>query len=313
VTQEQGLAFFPDGASFATAIGVEQNTLWLHDPSGERQITSQGYAYLPKLSADGKRLYYLLRSGVSTRTWVTGELWTSDTNGGQRRRLLPDLLLEDYDLSPDGKRVAFCPIRENGQRSLWIADIDGSSPPRQLADAPAVRGVFGPDGQLYFLEDLRLFRIRADGSGKQQVFSSPMAVIYDVSPDGKWVAAWTTGTSVAFYPLDGGTPVLLCSKCGTGGAENRGITPPVVRWSHDGRFLYIHTAWTTRDTYVIPLEPGRAFPSLPPAGIDLAEDLARLPGARRLEEPRAFAGPDPSAYMFMRATSQRNIYRVAVH
>jgi len=61
-TEEEGVAFFPDGRSFVTSVETSQNTLWLHDARGDRQITSQGYAYLPSFSADGKRLYYLVRS-----------------------------------------------------------------------------------------------------------------------------------------------------------------------------------------------------------------------------------------------------------
>ena len=314
-TEEQGLAFFPDGASFATSVGIEQNTVWLHDSDGDRQVTSQGYAYQPKLSRDGKRLYYLLRSGVSTRTWVSGQLWVSDFDSGQRQRLLQDFLLEDYDISPDGSLVAFVPILDAPSPSIWIAALDGSSAPRPLGGNRRgfVRAVFGPDGAVFFVEDRALHRINVDGSGKQRVPGDPMQVIYDMSPDGKWAAGWA-GTSVAFYPLDGGPTIPLCDDCGTLGADNRGTTPLVVRWSRTGRFIYFHSAFSTRETFAIPLSPGNALPPLPKKGIRMSavEEILALPGAHRIPQLRAFPGDDPSTYMFMRATSQRNIYRVPV-
>ena len=310
-TEEQGLAFASDGRSFVTSIGVEQNTVWLHDRRGDRQITSQGYAYQPALSPDGKRLYYLLRSGVTTRTWVSGELWVSDLDTGQRQRLVPDFLIDQYSPSPDGKLLTFRPVPGGDAPSVWVAAVDGSSPSRQL---PTVTNpaLFGPDGRLYFVEGGILYRINADGRGREKLLDDRIRLLYGISPDGKWAAAWTTGTAVTFFPLGGGRPVELCPTCGTIGAENRGITPPVVSWSKDGKYIYLHSAWTTHETFAIPLAPGQSFPPLPAGGVRSVQDVAALPAAKKLPQLHAFPGDDPSVYPYMRPTSQRNIYRVPV-
>ena len=71
-TEEEGIWFAPDGRSFVTSVGTQQSTLWLHDRQGERQITSEGYATLPQLSADEKKLYYLLRSRANRRSVTLG-------------------------------------------------------------------------------------------------------------------------------------------------------------------------------------------------------------------------------------------------
>jgi Tol biopolymer transport system component len=315
-TEEQGLAFAADGRSFVTSIGVDQNTIWLHDPRGERQITSQGYAYQPKFSPDGKRLYYMLRSGASTRTWVRGALWATDLESGTRERLLSDFLMEDYSISPDGKRVVFTTADDKGTGPIWVAPLDGSAPPRRLGGAESKqaflgRALFGPDGDLFFVQDEFLYRVKPDGSGRQKVMDERVFYLYGISRDGKWAAVWTAGTSVAIHSLDSSRAIELCSACGTVGAENRGITPPVVAWSRDGKFLYLHFAWTTRATYAIPLQPGQVVPPLPIGGVSAA-NVASLPGATRIPEPRAFVGDEPSVYAFMRNTSQRNIYRVPV-
>ncbi len=35
----------PDGRSFITAVGLTQSSIWLHDGSGDRQISLEGYAF----------------------------------------------------------------------------------------------------------------------------------------------------------------------------------------------------------------------------------------------------------------------------
>ena len=309
-TEEQGLAFFPDGRSFVSSIGADQNTVWLHDSNGDRQITSQGYAYQPRLSPDRKRLYYLLRSGISTHTWVTGQLWVTEIESGRHERLFPDLLIEDYTLSLDGRRVVFTAVADDRHFPVWVGELDGSSPPRRVGDVKASRAVFGPAGDVFF--NARgvpgLHRINADGTGLETVLRDVDGWLYDVSPDGRW-AALGTGGPIGFYSLDGGPVVPLCSACSTLGAEDRGITPYVVSWSRSGRFLYLHADSTTRSTYAIPLQPGHSLPMLPPRVQPSVEEVATIAGARRIPQSRAFMSDDPSVYMFMRATSHRNIYR----
>ena len=51
---EEGVHFAPDGRSFVTSVGTSQSTLWVRDSRGERQITSEGYSFMPSLSADGR-------------------------------------------------------------------------------------------------------------------------------------------------------------------------------------------------------------------------------------------------------------------
>src|SRR5262249_55199726 len=77
VKQEEGIGFAPDGRSFVTSIGTGQNTVWIHDERGDRQITSEGFSFYPWMAPDGKKVYYLVRSG-GIRNWVTGGLWVTD-------------------------------------------------------------------------------------------------------------------------------------------------------------------------------------------------------------------------------------------
>ena len=98
-TEEEGIHFAPDGRSFVTSIGTSQSTVWVHDSSGIRQITSEGYGFKPAISPDGQKLYYLVR-GESTGSFISGRLWVADIRSGQKQRLLPEFDLQSYNISP---------------------------------------------------------------------------------------------------------------------------------------------------------------------------------------------------------------------
>jgi Tol biopolymer transport system component len=312
-SEEQGIAFDPDGRSLVTSVGETQSTIWMHDGRGDRQITAQGYAFTPALSADGKSLYYLQRSQANRR-FVSGELWRTATESGRRERLLPDFLMEHYDVASDGRRVVFVSIDTAGRSGVWLATLDNSVPPRRLASFDVVvRTLFDPAGGVLFVGGDRgapfLYHIREDGSGLAKVLPQPMTFLYAVSPDGNAIAIWE-GDSVLVYSRKDGVRTLICEDCATAGEENRGVTPPLVSWSPDGAFMYVHST-RTRHTYAIPLRPRQHVPTLPSSGLPDLPAAAQLPGAETIPE-RAYPSVSPSIYAFPRVTTHRNIYRIVV-
>jgi len=315
-TEEQGLSFDPDGRSFVTSVGASQSTLWVHDAKGDRQITSEGFAFLPSFSGDGKTLYYLVRSRASRR-FVSGELWSANLETGHATRLLPDYLTEHYNVSADGKRVVFLSVDEAGHSQIWLAPLDASSPPRRLASTEyADRALFDPHGGVLFAGGdggvYYLYHVNEDGTGLRKLLPGTVSFLYAISPDGKAVAVWV-GSDVYLEAYDGSSQTLICKGCGTAGEENRGVTPALLSWSSDRKFLYVHAS-RARQTYAVPLRPGQLVPALPPDGfVSLsAKDVEKLPGAKAFPEPRAFGGADPSIYAYPRVTTHRNIYRIPV-
>ena len=312
--QEQGISFAPDGRSFVTSVGASESTLWLHDAQGDRQITSEGYAFLPTFSRDGKTLYYLVRSHTD-RGFVNGELWSVSLDNGHSARLLPDFLMEQYNISADGKRVVF--LTNNGGRSqLRVAPLDASSAPRLLASEEySPRALFDPHGGVLFVGGEKgvayLYHINEDGTDRKKLLPTPVLYLYSVSPDGKAVAVWA-GLDVYVDSYDGSSQTLICKGCGTAGEEQRGVTPPLVSWSPDGKFLYVHDPNRSRGSYAAPLAPGRELPALPQEGLPRLGDVAKLPGAKTFPQPRAYGGLDPSVYAYPRVTTHRNIYRIPV-
>jgi WD40 repeat protein len=315
VTQEEGIHFAPDGRSFVTSIGGSQSTVWVHDSRGDRQITSEGYSFLPSISPDAKKLYYLMRSGGSQNFTYTGGLWVADLDSGQRQRLLPDFQMQHYTISADGQRVVFVTPDDQGHAPVWLASLNGRTAPRQLSTFDSSEAYFGAPGEVVFAGEEKavtfLYRIKDDGSELHQMFPAKMLIVpFGVSPDGRWVpaqdpAAWG---SLMVYPAEGGTPTLICLSCSAPQGTER--IPSPLSWTPDGRFVYLKFE---SSTYAIPLRPGQTLPPIPAGGFRSKEAVAALPGARLIsEQDRVFPGPNPSVYSFTKVATQRNIYRVPV-
>ena len=312
-SDEHGISFAPDGKSFVTSVGESQSSLWIHDSKGERQITFEGYAYLPSFSGDTTRLYYLQRS-TANRSFVSGELWTIDLQTGKKQRLLPDLMIDNYSVSPDGKQVVF--INAAGaERALWIGSTDGSSPARRLVNQECNRALFAPNGEIYFAggegEGMYLQKIKSDGTGLQRIIPDKAMFLYDISPDGNWLAVWTSArTDIKIYRTDGSDSKLVCAGCASGGAEERGITPPIVSWSRDGKEFYLYSE-NLHQIYAVALKPGQPLPPIPPSGISWRAAPPPIEGMRTIPQ-RAFMSPDPRVYAYLQVTTHRNIYRIPV-
>ncbi|PYT96279.1 MAG: hypothetical protein DMG38_24570 [Acidobacteria bacterium] len=51
---------------------------------------------------------------------------------------------------------------------------------------------------------------------------------------------------------------------------------------------------------------------LPAGGFHSEEEIAHLPGARRIDVPGVVPGPSPDVFAFYRGTIQRNLYRIPI-
>jgi len=316
-TEEEGVDVAPDGRSLVTSIGTFQDTIWVHDARGDRQVTSESFSFQPTISADGKKLYYIVRTAGGLLS-PFGGLWVTDLESGKRERLLPDFQMWHYNISRDGKRVVFAAPKATGREGVWLAALDGSSAPRQFTSTFAFTAFFGADSEVFYstLDTPNagsVYRVKEDGSNLRKAIPDPTYVLNDVSPDGKYIAvsvpasAQETGSGATMvYPLSGGAPTTVCI-CGNRAPD----APQPVSWSPDGKFVYISLVGG-QTVYSVPLRPGQVLSSLPPGGIHSAEEAAKLPGAKLLPMPGEFPGPNPSVYAFPKFTSQRNIYRVPV-
>ncbi len=96
------------------------------------------------------------------------------------------------------------------------------------------------------------------------------------------------------FPLDGGSPVRI------GG----GFT--FLSWSRDGRSVLL------AGSYLVQLPAGESLPLIPKGGFHSGEEIARLPGAHRIDAGGVVPGPSADVYAFYRGTIQRNLYRIPI-
>jgi len=89
------------------------------------------------------------------------------------------------------------------------------------------------------------------------------------------------------------------------------VTPPLVSWSRDGKYLFLHTT-ATRETYELPLAAGHMTPMVPEGGFESIQKAAEALGAKPISDRLAFPSSDPGVYAFPRLATHRNIYRITV-
>jgi Tol biopolymer transport system component len=318
-TEEEGIAMAADGKSLLTAAGTRNSTVWIHDPSGDRQITSEGFSLQPSLSPDRKTVYYVVQSATTPHSYVSGELWRADLSTGRTEPALPGVIISHYSISPDSRRVLYT-TDTPAPGGLWIADLDHRTSPRQLTHGGESRGFFGAPGEIIYQENnslpTRLMRMAEDGSNVRQVVPNPILLLLSVSSDGRWASANIPapdagGTKIVAFDLKTGKTTIVCRSCSLGIGPARIWLPP-VQWSRDSRFMYIATRAfeRTERTAVIPLHGA-------PIALDAdqaltVEALRKKFGARVINERDVYPGSDPANYVFTRYTAQTNIYRVVL-
>ena len=123
--------------------GSEKNRLWWQNetPTIER-LTDDGEVKSGlKFSPDGKRISYLRGRG---------DLWVSDADGRNAKKVLSSWNELEYNWSPDGKWIVYAQSDSDFNRDVWILPLDGSRKPFNLSRHPYNDGdpVWSPDGRI---------------------------------------------------------------------------------------------------------------------------------------------------------------------
>lgn len=298
-TSQQGIAMAPDGKSVITSVGSGDESVWLHNRNGDLQVSSEGDTTAPSLSPDGRSLYLLMSNGPNGKR----ELWVRDIATGHMSKVLPDVPMQEYTMSQDGKMVAYIGNDAGSNTGLWVAPTDRRSPPVRLSsssgdDSP----LFLPDGDLIFRSSEGgsnyVYRMKANGSDRRMVVSQHILDLYAISPDGRWVVAVVpisnedSTTATVAFPLDGGGSVPLCDCW--------------INWDRTGKYMYIsYFGSTNTDTYITPVRDDLRFPN----GITRADD----PGIRKIATRVPWfveSGLDSTIYAYLKQTVHSNLYRI---
>jgi serine/threonine protein kinase len=325
-TEEEGIAMAPDGRSFVTAMALQNTSLWVRDAKGERALLTEGNTAGPKFTPDGKKLCYrIVKEAPNAWTYYrdAGEVRVADLESGRSEPLVRGFQALDYDISADGRQVVMEIADIVGKPRLWLAPLDRSSPPRQVPNVEGGSPRFGPGGEIYFrrtsgqhvMEDNAAWsvgavcRVHQDGTGLEKALEQSILTMGAVSPDGRWLVAWAAlggdgAPAWQAFPLGGGAPVTIGSAT-------------FFNWAPDGSSLAVTSESGAPipegRSYLIPLPRGQLLPRIPAGGgFHTEEEIARLPGARRIDAYGVMPGPSLDVYAFYRGTAQRNLYRIPV-
>jgi len=313
-TEEEGIAISPDGRNLITSAGIRESTVWLHDETGDRPLSGEGFATIPGLgfgsmnahsafSADGTKLYYLLRKQGS-RAYQSGELWMTDLRSGSAQVVLPGVSIIEFDIEPNGHRIAYSTLDADGNSHAWITPVDRSTPPKLIIQSPARQACFGPQGEVYVLareaDREFVYSIGPTQSVARKVNSKPVANFGGISPHGDlWMLNFNQAPDVA---TPDGSIIPVCRSCGS-------------TWSAGGKYLYLRFRGSGEmgggEAIAIELTHGKQLPDLPRSGYSSVQEVKGVAAKIDMAGKTIFApSPDPSVYAYVKATVQRNLFSI---
>ncbi|MGA2536591.1 MAG: protein kinase [Terracidiphilus sp.] len=318
-TEEEGISVSPDGHSLVTSAGMQESTVWVHDERGDRQISGEGWAGVPGMgvgdswahsifSSDGRKLFYLdSQEGThGLRGFESGELLATDLDSGQTEAVLPGVQISEFDIDPDGRTVAYATLDSEGVSHVWEASIDRHLPPKQLTQSAAQRPCFRGAGEIYFLEvdgaQNIAYGIGPGDAAPHKVTPPLQSSCGGISPRGD--LSLNGFGNIQANPRDGVNPIRVCSSCG-------------ASWDSGGKFFYIRFRKIGEmgggKTIAIALPEGKELPDLPPSGFTSPDDVKGVHVVAEIDmkDKTLFApGPNPSVYAYVKATVQRNLFRI---
>lgn len=309
-SDEFGAAMAPDGQSLITSIVTNQNAVWIHDSQGDHAVSTEGYAAstIPVFSRDGKRLYYLLRRASPDSP---AELWRADLDSGKSEVLVPGVSMQAFDISRDEKRVLFSKQPTGQPSELWIAPLDRSAAPHQIAGGVDVPH-FGPNGEVLFRmgegHALYIGAMREDGTGRRKALPGPILNFDNVSPDGRYIIANVDVPNVVpppmfAFPTGGGAVIRICDT----------LCSPI--WSPDSRYLSLQIGDESGQnpnarTAFISLPPGKLLPRFTPELVHNPARWAKMPGAKVVDGVNIAPGLDQSTYAYIKSSTHANLFRI---
>jgi hypothetical protein len=308
-TEESGVAVDPDDKSVVTALGVRESTIRIHEPTGDRSLSSEGEIVAdppPMFRGDNRWLYYLL---LHRSAGPGAELWRTNVETGKSEPVMPGISMADFDISPDGK---LCVYTAGASPLLWLAPVDRSTAPRRIGEAGDTSPHFGPEGRILFRraegKANYLEQMNANGSGRRKVVSYPIVDLHGLSPGGHWAVVGLSagGATVATMaiPLAGGAPTRLCENfC-------------IPAWAPNGHFLYIPVEEQSRissgRSLAIPLGTDEAVPRLPPDGLNRSTTPELIPGAQLVNRAHLVPGRDLDHFAYVNRVFHRNLFRITL-
>jgi Tol biopolymer transport system component len=265
------------------SVEVDPGTLeWR---SGPYQLTSgPGSDVRPAPSADGRRIAFTTRS-ETTRVWVIPFDNRRGRTSGDGEPVSPsDFILKNFDLSRDGKKLAFVGVLPGASRTqLWEIALDTGERTLRLSDTVSrsfLRYSRSASALAHWVEGAppTIRTIRASAVEEQIVAQAELNYPFDWAPDDTAIIGSSTTNSavpwyVATWPIDAAphaekrvTVVLRDAHLSLWGA----------RYSPDGKWLCFN-AHAAKGNSVIGVASVSGPPDRPWSRVTNGEDWADKP------------------------------------
>jgi len=200
----QGVAWLPDGSGLVYASSAGSTMVYppifnlrivSKDGAPGRQLTFGDESYTDPDLVGGGRVF-VSRVKMQSDIWrypVTGSAKDNTKNGVAITHQTGQI--QTPSVSPDGKQVVYL-SDSGGHANLWVAQVDGSSPPRQISldRDPAVTvgiPIWSPAG-----DKIVFVHIKAGATPREWLINPDGSGAHELLPDGK-SAVWSRPGSVA--------------------------------------------------------------------------------------------------------------------
>jgi len=232
-SQIQGLAWLPNGSGLVYASSAGSTMVYppifnlrtvSKDGGPERQLTFCCDSYVePDIVAPGK--VFVSRVKMQSDIWrypVAGSPEENTNNGLQITHQTGQI--QTPSVSPKGDEIVYL-SDSGGHSNLWVAKVDGSSPPRQILfeQDPAVGigvPVWSPAGdKIVFVRPhgaaAAEWLVNPDGSGPREFIQDGRSPVW--SAKGEWLYYTDQNNCIHKIPAGGGNPVdVRCGAVSTG-------------------------------------------------------------------------------------------------
>lgn len=226
LTKNGDESLLPLGADWTTDNKIVYSTInngnadiWIMNSDGteQKQLTSDTNAdSSPKISADGKSIYFLSnRSGLMS-------VWRMNTDGTNPQKITDNQDVFSLELAPDGKEIFYTARAENIYvQKLWKISADGKDA-KQLTEKVVFMPKIAPDGKMiacYFPDaenaSLKLTLLSAENGEVLRQIETPSSesfALFDWKSDSQNLFLAVNQNDAAtlwLQPIDGKTPTKL--------------------------------------------------------------------------------------------------------
>jgi Tol biopolymer transport system component len=191
------------------------------------------------------------------------DIWIADADGKNRKQLTANNATNVSPVAtPDGRYIVFG-LWQDGTRTLWRINIDGSNPVRLTPGYSGSYPAISPDSRWVIYAALEganptLWKMSIDGGAAVNLTDS-VATLASVSPDGRFIAylypespdPFAPPNRIAIIPFDGG-PIIK-----TFNMSPSGTVATILQWSSDSKsVLYSVNRNNVSNIWSQPIEGG---------------------------------------------------------